>query len=171
MGSVGYFRSADATRFPRGSRVVVRTSRGLEIGEVLAPPDEPSPSRSADGLILRGMTADDELLAVRLDRRKHRAFEACQQRLNERNVSAALIDVEHLFDGHSLFFYFLGEITPEIERLTAELAEVYEAKVKFRKFTDALLNGCGPNCGTDKAEGSCTSCATCTVAAACGARR
>src|SRR4051794_28895219 len=38
LGHVGRFTSVDATRFPRGARVVVRTSRGLELGEILAPP-------------------------------------------------------------------------------------------------------------------------------------
>ena len=73
--------------------------------------------------------------------------------------------MEHLFDGQSLFFYFLGEVTPEIERLSAELAELYEATVKFREFTEALTNGCGPGCGTAEAEGpGCgSSCSSCVV--------
>ena len=63
-----------------------------------------------------------------------------------------LVDVEHLFDGQSLFFYFLGDTTPELDALTGELAEIYEAQVQFRKFTDTLTAGCGPGCGTEEAE-------------------
>ena len=37
MGQVGRFAAVDAVRYPRHSRVVVRTRRGLEVGEVLTP--------------------------------------------------------------------------------------------------------------------------------------
>lgn len=167
MGHVGRFMSSDATSYPRATQVIVRTRRGLEIGQVLAPPDHSSETRQRDGTILRGMTIQDQLLAARLEKNKHEAFEACRNRLSDLDNPATLIDVEHLFDGRSLFFYFLGEISPDIERITAELAELYEAKVKFRRFADAVTNGCGPGCGTEDAEGGCTNCVTCAVRGAC----
>jgi cell fate regulator YaaT (PSP1 superfamily) len=169
FGHVGRFRALDAARYPRGARVVVRTSRGLETGEVLAPPDDDDHAAASDGTILRGMTVEDHLLAARLEGRRDEAFAACQTRLQERGVSAVLMDVEHLFDGRSLYFYFLGEPPGEVERLTAELAEVYDAEVEFRRFADTLADGCGPGCGTEDAAGhGCTSCATgCAIASAC----
>ena len=39
-----------------------------------------------------------------------------------------------------------------MEPLTAELAEAYEAKAQFRKFTETLTQGCGPDCGTERAD-------------------
>ena len=83
------------------------------------------------------------------------------------------MDVEHLFDGRSLYFYFLGEVTPEVEALTGELAAAYKAKVQFRKFVDALTVGCGTGCGTEEAAGQgCATgaCTSCAVAQACGTR-
>ena len=65
--------------------------------------------------------------------------------------------MEHLFDGRSLFFYFLGESPPELEGVLAELAEVYDANVQFRRFSDTLTAGCGPGCGTESA-GGCGGC-------------
>jgi len=53
MGQVGRFAAVDAVRYPRHTRVVLRTRRGLEIGQVLSPPDErdalrlPDPNLSA----------------------------------------------------------------------------------------------------------------------------
>jgi len=80
------------------------------------------------------------------------------------------MDVEHLFDGQTLVFYFLGEMTPELESLTSELAELYETHVQFRKFAETVTAGCGPDCGTEEA-GGCTTCATgCAVAGACSTR-
>ena len=65
MGHLGRFHSPDATRYPRGSEVILRTSRGLELGEVLAPPSAEDGSGPADGAILRPVTIEDRLLAQR----------------------------------------------------------------------------------------------------------
>jgi cell fate regulator YaaT (PSP1 superfamily) len=176
LGHVGRFTSVDAVAYPRASRVIVRTSRGLEAGEILGPAEETVVRGITDGSILRGMTVEDELLIARLEKNRQKALDACTAKLTERGIAATLFDVEHLFDGRSLFFYFLGEVTPEIEAITAELAEVYDAAAEFRKFSETLSVGCGPGCGTEEgaghAEGGCTVCATaCAVAGACGTRR
>lgn len=170
LGHVGRFTAVDAVRYPRHSRVVVRTGRGLELGEVLAPPGESADNGSADGSILRGLTVEDQLLAARLEKNRQAAFEACAARLTAIRSPAVLMDVEHLFDGQTLLFYFLGEVTPELEAITDELAELYETHVQVRRFTEAVDTGCGPGCGTDAAAG-CKTCVTgCAVASACPTR-
>lgn len=174
MGQVGRFMAVDAVRYPRRSRVVVRTRRGLEVGDVLSAPDDRDDGRAyPDGEILRGMTVQDDLLQARLEKHRQQAYEACAAMLRENNVAAALVDVEHLFDGQGLFFYFLGEVPPEVEAYTERLADTYEAKVQFRKFTETLIEGCGPGCGTEEAKGrgGCDTCSSCAVAGACGTRR
>jgi cell fate regulator YaaT (PSP1 superfamily) len=178
MADVGAFGSADATRYPRDSRVIVRTRRGLEIGQVLAPPDDAAPrapnasADTVDGTIVRGMTVEDQLLEARLERNRLAASEACAVELATRQWPTVLLDVEHLFDGETLVFYFLGEMPPELDTLTAELAEAYDAKAQFRSFVETVTTGCGPGCGTDEATGGgCGSCATgCAVAGACSTR-
>ena len=171
MGHVGRFQAVDGVRFPRRSRVVCRTERGLELGEVLqtSNPTQGEP----DGELLRGVTVEDDLLLDRIERRKEEAYAACAELLATYDEAAVLMDVEHLFDGQSLYFYFLGEVSPEVGRLTDELARTYEAKVQFRQFTEALTTGCGPDCGTEDATGGgCGSggCGSCAVASACGTR-
>jgi cell fate regulator YaaT (PSP1 superfamily) len=195
LANVGRFAAVDATVFPRHSRVVLRTSRGLELGEVLAPPDgvddgdvvddseehalarlntgQVVESPVGDGSILRGVTPQDDLLAARIEKHRLAAFMACERRIQQLGLPVALMDVEHLFDGRSLWFYFLGEITPEVAALTAELTELYETKVQFRRFAETLSAGCGPSCGTaDASGGGCQSCGSgCAVAGACGTKK
>ncbi len=174
MGQVGRFRAVDAVLYPRHSRVIVRTRRGLEIGEVLAATRNGDDGRTfPDGEILRGMTVEDELLQARLEKHRQDAYQACAALLKEQRVSAALVDVEHLFDGQGLFFYFLGDVPAELEAYTGQLADTYEAKVQFRKFTETLIEGCGPGCGTEevKGRGGCETCSSCAVVGACGTKR
>lgn len=169
LGQVGRFDATSGERFARGHRVVCRTRRGLEVGEVLKAPQGDEAYAPSDGAVLRRVTPEDDLLLARLERDRQAAFEACARLITERKLAATLIDVEHLFDGQSLYFYFLGEVTPEIDALTQDLAAAYEAKVQFRQFADALEHGCGPDCGTEAGGGCGTEagCASCSIASAC----
>jgi cell fate regulator YaaT (PSP1 superfamily) len=173
LGHVGRFTAVDAVRYPRHARVVVRTGRGLELGEILDPPANADEIERADGSILRGLTVEDQLLEARLEKNRQAAYAACAARLAELDLPATLMDVEHLFDGQTLLFYFLGKMTPELETITQELAELYETQVQFRRFAEAVTEGCGPGCGTEAATGGgCKTCATgCAVASACATRR
>jgi cell fate regulator YaaT (PSP1 superfamily) len=172
LGHVGHFNSADAVRYPRRSRVVIRSPRGLEIGEVLSQPEDDA-FIDPDGQILRRMTVQDDLLEARLERRRDEAFAACERLLAEADVPATLMDVEHLFDGEGLFFYFFGEPPREATAVTERLAAAYETAVEFRKFAETLAEGCGPGCGTDEAkgQGGCSTCVSCAVVGACGSKR
>ncbi len=170
LGHIGRFTSVDAVRYPRGTRVVVRTGRGLEVGEILAEP-QGSDVESADGSILRGVTVADDLLLARLEKNRADAYEACAARLAQLSTPTVLMDVEYLFDGRTLVFYFLGEMTTELDALTNELAGIYESRVQFRQFVDAVNEGCGPECGTEAAAGCKTCVSHCAVADACSAKR
>lgn len=171
LGRVGRFSAVDSALYPRGARVVCRTARGLEVGEVLSTGDSQHSSQS-DGKLLRGMTVEDELLWDRIERNRDTAFEACRRLLDEHGIKQVLMDVEHLFDGQSVYFYFLGEPPANIDELSQTLTDTYEAKVQFRKFTETVTEGCGPGCGTDEAAGNgcgTSGCSTCAIASACTA--
>ncbi len=169
VGHIGRFRASDSTRYPRCAQVIIRSGRGLEVGDVLSPPHNAIPDAGQDGSILRGMTVEDHLIAVRLEKDRDKAFSACVAQLADRRISATLIDVDYLFDAETLVFYFLGDQPPELADVIEELAESYEAKVQWRSFAQAAAAGCGPGCGTDQAEGAgCGDCSTtCAVSAAC----
>ena len=123
--------------------------------------------------ILRRVTVEDDLFAVRLEKHRHEAFAACCDLLNKASIPAVLVDVEHLFDGQGLFFYFLGEVPASAEPVMQQLADLYETTVEFRKFAETLAEGCGPGCGTEEAmgQGGCSSCTSCAVATACGTKK
>lgn len=172
MGHVGRFTSVDAVIYPRARRVICRTSRGLEVGQVLGPAPQPDNTR-ADGSVLRAVTPEDELLMTRMDRNKRAAFQACTELLKRRQSDAVLMDVEQLFDGQSIYFYFLGEPDPQLELITQQLADAYDTKVQFRKFAETVTHGCGPGCGTEDAPGGgCDEggCSGCPAASGCRTR-
>jgi len=164
MGVLGTFEASDFRTYARDQRVICRTRRGLEWGTVVCDIGHQEPSgRNCDGELLRTTTPDDEMIVERLDRFRDRAFEACRELLAQRGLRVTLVDVEHLFDGESVFFYFLGETDSRIEALTEELAEAYDRKVKFKKFAESLSQGCGPNCGTEESSCKSSGCRSCAL--------
>ncbi|MDX1963003.1 MAG: PSP1 C-terminal domain-containing protein [Pirellulales bacterium] len=182
LGHVGRFTAVDAVSYPRGSRVIARTRRGLEVAEVLAPaPDlftahsgESATGHGSDGSILRGVTVEDELLIARLERRKLTAIAECENLLRQEQLDATLMDVEVLFDGSAIYFHFLGDVPASVADLTEKLAVQYDTVAQLTQFGETLAAGCGPDCGTEAAagHGGCASCATgCAIASACDTRR
>ncbi len=169
MARVGRFSSPDGRRYAPDESVICRTARGLETGSIMCVLDEPEDCAS-DGDLLRKVTPDDRLIIERIDRFRNKAFQACQLLLQEQGCAAVLVDVEHSFDGQSLFFYFLGDVPEEVHQLTDRLAQTYEKKVRFRKFSETLAAGCGPNCGTESSACSTGGCSSCALSGSCGSK-
>ena len=179
MGVLGAFEAADFRAYSRDQRVICRTRRGLEWGTVVCDvghrnstcdADTDAGETACDGGLLRATTPDDEMIIERLDRFRDRAFEACRALLAQRSLPVTLVDVEHLFDGESLFFYFLGKTDSRVEALTDELAEAYDRKVKFKKFAESLSQGCGPSCGTKESSCQSSGCGSCALSGSCATR-
>ncbi|MGY8768409.1 MAG: PSP1 C-terminal domain-containing protein [Pirellulales bacterium] len=166
LGQIGRFTSVDAVNYRRGMQVICRTSRGTEIGNVLSPVNQ-SREGESDRSILRGVTVEDHLLISRLDKNKQEAFAACQTELVNRKLEATLIETEQLFDGQSIYFYFLGEVSAEVEQVTQELAKTYDSVAGISQFSDILATGCGPDCGTEDGSGCGDSCISCSISSAC----
>jgi cell fate regulator YaaT (PSP1 superfamily) len=167
LGWIGRFGSSESLRYPPGQRVICQTIRGLEVGDVLND-QVTDTSLAVCGEILRPMARTDLLLQSRLNKNRRQAIETCSRMLSERRLPGLLLDAEQTFDGENLFFYFLGDVPPEVERLTAELAETYEANVQMRKFSELLTHGCGPGCGGEAARCGSNGCSSCGLAGGCG---
>lgn len=163
LGHVGRFTSVDSVRHARGERVVCRTARGLEVGDVLAPADKSRTAAEPDGTLLRQVTPEDGRLLAQLEKKRQSAYETCRTTLAQRNLATSLVDVELLLDGRTAYFYFMGKITPELQSLTQELAAAYEVNIQIRRFATGPTHGCGAGCGADQTEGggcgdSCGAC-------------
>jgi hypothetical protein len=170
FSEVAWFDSAPGLRLATGDEVICRTERGLEVGQILAEgwPDgnseQPSDPAQPSGRVLRPVNDQDRLLIERLDRFKLQAVESCEQLLRQRGIKATLVEAEQLFDGKHLFFYFLGDPTPETDEVLEELSQQYDRRIGFSRFATRLAEGCGPGCGTTKSgcgeSGGCSSCGT-----------
>src|SRR6516162_8395728 len=115
----------DNGAYARGQEVVVRTERGLELGQVLCP----STSRAVEligeptrGRIVRVQTERDRAERERLREAERGEMEACARFVEQRRLQMELVDVEHLFGGERIIFYFLAEKRVDFRELVKDLA-------------------------------------------------
>jgi cell fate regulator YaaT (PSP1 superfamily) len=137
MRQLGEFTSSPPEiSYPRGQEVVIRTERGLEIGEVLC---EATPqavgylSEPTGGQIVRSLSTDDLAELDRVREKEETEFLRCGEFIRERHLQMDLIDVEHLFGGERIVFYFLAEKRVDFRELVKDLAREYRTRIEMRQ--------------------------------------
>jgi cell fate regulator YaaT (PSP1 superfamily) len=136
MRFLGTFDAEDAS-YRRGDPVVVRTDRGLEVGDVLC---EASPratemlSEPTHGRIVRRLTEEDRAAVDRLREAERRELEACLGFIGHRRLQMELVDVEHLFGGERIIFYFLAEKRVDFRELVKDLARQFQTRIEMRQI-------------------------------------
>lgn len=123
--------------FCRGARVIARTSRGLEVAEILCEGD-PQKLRDSEipneGQILRELTADDmnELDHIQASARDE--FNTCRRHIDEVGLQMNLVDVERLFGGERIVVYYLAEGRVDFRGLVKRLAAEFQTRIEMRQI-------------------------------------
>src|SRR5579871_806872 len=89
MRFLGDFEPADTTAYRRGDQVVVRTERGMEVGQVLCPADPRALellSEPTRGRILRRLADPDRAEFERLRQAEQREFDTCLRLIANRRL-------------------------------------------------------------------------------------
>jgi cell fate regulator YaaT (PSP1 superfamily) len=137
MRFLGEFEPGLDAVYRRGDEVIVRTERGQEIGEVLC---EATPqaveylSEPTKGHIVRVMTTEDRAELDNLHQKEEAAFHKCNGFISERRLQMDLVDVEHLFGGERIVFYFLAEKRVDFRELVKDLAREYRTRIEMRQI-------------------------------------
>jgi cell fate regulator YaaT (PSP1 superfamily) len=137
MRVLGHFVSGNGNGYPRGCRVVMRTERGLEVGEVLCPAGERTGEFLTDtqgGQVLRALTADDERELDRIRDGERGEFDLARRMVRERNLQMELVDIEHLFGGERVVLYYLSEKRVDFRELVKNLASEFQTRVEMRQI-------------------------------------
>jgi len=138
MRLLGVFSAArEGNQFARGDRVIVRTDRGLEIGEVLLEASERVLSCLIDppqGQILRRMTVDDEREATRIRRQATEEIKICERIVSELGLQMELVDVEHVFGGERIIVYYLADGRVDFRELVKRLAAEFHTRIEMRQI-------------------------------------
>jgi len=137
MRFLGDFEPMDGTVFPRGSDVIIRTERGQEAGQVLceASPETVSMlSEPTHGQVLRLQNGEDRERVERVKELEIQEFETCRKFIETRKLQMELVDVEHLFGGERIVFYFLAEKRVDFRELVKDLAREFQTRIELRQI-------------------------------------
>ncbi len=127
----------EAGIYARGDEVVVATERGHEIGQVLCPADPRALQLIGDatsGRIIRKTTDRDRQEHDRLQQLEAREMDTCERFVEQRRLQMELVDVEHLFGGERIIFYFLAEKRVDFRELVKDLAREYQTRIEMRQI-------------------------------------
>jgi cell fate regulator YaaT (PSP1 superfamily) len=135
MRALGIFGSSDTLR--RGARVIARTDRGMEAGEVLCEATEQGVAQISDprrGQVMRIMTGDDERELMRLRAQQLSEYRVCQQKAAELKLEMEIVDVEHIFGGERIVVYYLAENRIDFRELVKLLAAEFQTRIEMRQI-------------------------------------
>jgi cell fate regulator YaaT (PSP1 superfamily) len=137
MRFLGDYEASDELPCRRGARVVVQSERGAEIGEVLC---DSSPraleliTEPTRGRIMRLVTPEDLQQLEKIRAGERQEFETCQRLVAQRKLQMELVDVEHLFGGERIIFYFLAEKRVDFRELVKDLARELQTRIEMRQI-------------------------------------
>jgi len=158
-----------------GSKIVIRTDRGIELAEMLTTTCPNSGCGSAvsrkqmlqyidnsggknfpfttNGKCLRVATADDVLEQKKLDDDKPRLIRMCRQFIKELDLDMRLVEVEPLLGGERVIFHYASDDWVDFRELVKKLAGELHTRIEMHQVTDreearltADYNKCGQYC-------------------------
>ena len=134
MRSIGVFaQRGKPVDYRRGDRVVARTPRGLEVGEILCQGDDEDSSQD-HGEILRRMTANDVNEWTHIESKTQLEFQTCCDMVREMSLPMELVDIEHLFGGERIVIYYLAESRVDFRALVRQLAKEFQTRIEMRQI-------------------------------------
>lgn len=137
MRHLGVFSTRAGDSYTRGSQVIARTSRGLELGEVLCEAQEQalaSLDNPKTGQILRSQTHDDMGELRRLFEQQENEHKICAKHIDELKLDMRLVDVEHIYGGERVIVYYLAEDRVDFRQLVKNLAHEFQTRIEMKQI-------------------------------------
>jgi cell fate regulator YaaT (PSP1 superfamily) len=172
LGTLGWFEHDEAQIPKVHSKVLIKTERGLELGEIVGPHcykaghfrhspevvndyykgggEEEAPKKA--GEFVRFATAQDVNEDIHLKRDGIAEMETARKMAAEHHVPIDIVDVEHIFGGERIIFYFVAETRIDFRELVRLLAREYQTRIEMRQIgsrDEARLMSDYENCGQE----------------------
>jgi cell fate regulator YaaT (PSP1 superfamily) len=153
MSILGWFTHEEKTMPKANSKVMIKTERGLEIGEVVGRFSykagvfkkteegvvdyyEQGPAESpvtVGGRFVRYATEQDLSEEHHINIGAKEELSRCKQIIKELNLPMKLVDIEHIFGGERVIFYFTAETRIDFRELVKRLAKEFQTRIEMRQ--------------------------------------
>jgi len=131
-----YFFAPNDLQINSGEKVIVETSKGLEIADCVHGNHMVMETSVVQPLrpVIRIATADDLRIAELNKRREQEALEICQQKIAEHGLDMKLVDVECNFEGNKTTFFFTSDGRVDFRELVKDLASIFRNRIELRQI-------------------------------------
>ena len=152
-GKVYYFDPGDL-ELACGDKVIVETSRGVEFGSICGGVVEVDEEEIVTPLkpILRKADENDVRRQEENLKKKERALQLCQEKIDKHGLEMKLVDVEYTFDNSKVIFYFTADGRVDFRELVKDLAGVFRTRIELRQIgvrdETKMMGGIG-SCGRE----------------------
>ena len=131
-----YFFDPKWLEVKKGENVIVETSQGEEIAEVVVPNRMIEEEKIVTPLkkVLRLASQRDLKHAEECRQKEKEAFDLCNKKIKEHKLEMTLTDVEYKFDNSKILFYFTADGRVDFRDLVKDLAAVYKTRIELRQI-------------------------------------
>ena len=134
-GKIYYF-SPGELKLSLGEKVIVETSRGVEMGTVKVANRTISSSEIISPLkpVTRSATREDIQHYEKNRAAEEEAIAICQKKVEAHNLGMKLVGAEYTFDNSKLIFYFTCESRVDFRELVRDLASTFRTRIELRQI-------------------------------------
>lgn len=131
-----YFFNPNWLEVKKGENVIVETTQGEEIAEVVVPNRMIEEEKLVVPLkrVIRIASVRDFKHAEECRKKEKEAFEVCNKKIKEHNLNMTLTDVEYKFDNSKILFYFTADGRVDFRELVKDLASIYKTRIELRQI-------------------------------------
>lgn len=131
-----YFFDPGYIQLQNGDKVIVDTSMGEDVGEVVINKRELPDEKFTKELkkVVRIATQKDLKKLEEIKEKEKKAFTVCEEKIKEHNLPMNLVEVEFKFDNSKVIFYFTADDRVDFRELVKDLAAIYKTRIELRQI-------------------------------------
>ncbi len=131
-----YFFDPGYLKINQKDKVVVETSLGEELGEVVISKRSMPEDKIVAPLkkVIRIATPKDLKHAEENKKKEKEAFKICEEKIKKYKLDMHLTDVEYKFDNSKILFYFTADGRIDFRELVKDLAAVFKTRIELRQI-------------------------------------
>ena len=119
-----------------GDKVIVETSKGIEMGEVaslITKPINPEIEVTMRDIIRKATSEDMKQVEENKEAAKE-AYALCKEKIRDHGLDMKLSFCEYTFDKHKLLFYFTADNRIDFRELVKDLASIFKTRIELRQI-------------------------------------
>lgn len=131
-----YFFDPGQLNIKSGEKVVVETSKGLEIADCCRGNHMVQETSVVQPLrpVVRVANANDLAIDEANRKREKEAFAICRQKIAEHGLDMKLVEVECGFEGNKIMFFFTSDERVDFRELVKDLAAIFRSRIELRQI-------------------------------------